>query len=169
VSSSPLSDALTRLFESVHEGIYIGTLHARTDATVAANPYLKLIFGHPPDAEASAVRPFEPERFVDADARTALLERLERDGAVSDYVLRLRRADDTPFWVEVTAHLSSDDATPGHQLVALMRDVSERRRLEDQGRDLYHQLSQAEKLAALGQTVSGVAHELNNPLATILT
>ena len=50
-----------------------------------------------------------------------------------------------------------------------MRDVSERKRLEDQARDLYHQLLQAEKLAALGQTISGVAHELNNPLATILT
>ena len=50
-----------------------------------------------------------------------------------------------------------------------MRDVSERKRLEDQARDPYHQLLQAEKLAALGQTISGVAHELNNLLATILT
>ena len=57
----------------------------------------------------------------------------------------------------------------GIHIEALMRDVSERKRLEDQARDLYHQLLQAEKLAALGQTISGVAHELNNPLATILT
>ena len=57
----------------------------------------------------------------------------------------------------------------GIRIEALMRDVSERKRLEDQARDLYHQLLQAEKLAALGQTISGVAHELNNPLATILT
>src|SRR5436190_3326034 len=71
------------------------------------------------------------------------------------------------MWVEVTAH--AERTADGIRVEALMRDVSERKRLEDQGRDLYHQLLQAEKLAALGQTISGVAHELNNPLATILT
>ena len=51
----------------------------------------------------------------------------------------------------------------------MFRDVSERRKLEDEGRDIYHQLLQTDKLVTLGQTVSGVAHELNNPLATIMT
>jgi two-component system NtrC family sensor kinase len=51
---------------------------------------------------------------------------------------------------------------------AVIRDVTERKKLQDQARDMYQQLVQAEKLASLGQTMSGVAHELNNPLATIL-
>jgi PAS domain S-box-containing protein len=163
------AEAFARLFEALHEGVYIGRITARDNETFAANPFLRLIFGYPSATPDAQIRPFAPERFTDADARATFVDRLAREGAVTDYLLRLTRADGTALWVEVNAHAEFEADGDTLRIEALMRDVSDRKRHEDQSRDLYHQLLQAEKMAALGTTISGVAHELNNPLATILT
>jgi len=66
---------------------------------------------------------------------------------------RLRRV------VRVTgAHIPS--AAAEHGVVVLIEDVTDQQAMETQ-------LIQSEKLAAVGQLVSGVAHELNNPLTSI--
>ena len=167
--SRPPAELLGGLYESIPEGIYIGALGATTIETLSANPHMKLMFGFDPDQPDGRVRPFAADRFVDERARADFIARLRRDGAVSNYLVRLRRADDSPMWVEVTATLQAADKRGRPRIDALVRDVSERRKLEAQGRDPGHELVQSEKMAALGQTISGVAHELNNPLATILT
>jgi len=104
IVAPPAAETFARLFEAVHEGVYIGVIDVAGNSTLFANPFLKLMFGFAADAIASDVRPFEPDRFVDLQARDQFLDRVRRDGAVSDYLLRLRRVDLTLIWIEVTAH-----------------------------------------------------------------
>jgi len=57
----------------------------------------------------------------------------------------------------------------GYLDILVLRDLSERRRAEQEREQLRERLAESARMESLGRLVSGVAHELNNPLAAILT
>jgi PAS domain S-box-containing protein len=71
-----------------------------------------------------------------------------------------------PFMVTVTDLLNNDRHQVGS--VVVLRDLTPHTKLEAEREALRKRLTQAEKLAALGQFVAGIAHELNNPLQGVL-
>jgi len=100
--------------------------------------------------------------LFDADVAGVVRDKMDAafGGDVQRFETRFRRPDGTRGLAAMLyAPVREGAAIP--RILALARDVTDQKRTESQ-------LQQAEKLAAIAQLVSGVAHEINNPAAIIL-
>ena len=138
-------------FNSLAEGIAVV---GPGDALLRANRALVALAGMP---EADILgKNFCRTLFGDDAVVDRLIASAHRGERTAPLVVRLER---TGRVLRLTAAPIGDRSETG-PVVILVEDVTEQRNMEAQ-------LIQNDKMASIGQLVSGVAHELNNPLTSI--
>ena len=137
-------------FDALTEGVAVLDANGRVQR---GNTALARILGHPVESLAGA----ELATLLGpgGEGAAAMVTALHRDEPPPPLTVRLPGAGRI---LRLTAAPVRDGRAAAG--VVLIEDVTEQRALETQ-------LMQNEKLAAVGQLVSGVAHELNNPLTSI--
>jgi PAS domain S-box-containing protein len=75
------------------------------------------------------------------------------------------RKDNTEFSLEIS--LSPIESAGETVVLATVRDISERRTLEEETRKKLLNLAHVSRLSTVGEMASGLAHELNQPLTAI--
>jgi len=100
-------------------------------------------------------------------AADSFLEAKQKRNRGRPHLFRIRHADGQLRWVEGVG-LTYDAPDGSMRVLAVVRDITERRRAEEARRALEERSLQAQKLESLGVLAGGIAHDFNDLLTPIL-
>jgi two-component system NtrC family sensor kinase len=155
-----------RLFETVRDSkrIWEKTFDAIPDGIIVHDHQMRIVRCNAHAAMMMEMHPAQTIGLTCADAfarlfgeRAAAYHMGESRGTASSFELQ---AEDGRRYLVAVAPLDEQTSQPGS--VITWSDVTELS-------DMQEQLARSRRLATVGQLAAGVAHEINNPLATITT
>jgi two-component system, cell cycle sensor histidine kinase and response regulator CckA len=102
-----------------------------------------------------------------AKARVAMQAALGGETIRNEEFLLFKK-DGSAFYGEMSASCMRNAQEQAIGFLMLVRDVSDRKRTEEERQQLQAQLLQAQKMESIGRLAGGVAHDFNNMLSVIL-
>ncbi len=144
------------------------------DLTLAyISPSVENLLGYAPSEMLGKTFP----EFFEPGSRDRVLERyreriqfVEKNKTLSSiiYEVEMIRKDGSSIWTEMLSNPSIDEKGKLKGFHGVLRDISERKKSEQERLDLQKQLMHAQKLESLGILSGGIAHDFNNLLTVII-
>ncbi len=153
------------IFEQGQFGVALFSLDGKLST---ANPG----FARMLESEPEALRGSGYTDLAHPDDREKCREHVRRllEGKLSRFAIEKRylRKSGEAVWCLEAISLIRDVAGSPNYILAVVQDINERKRSEEESSRLREQLLHAQKMEAIGTLAGGVAHDFNNVLGVIL-
>ena len=116
-----------RILDNLQDGFYRADLNGNF---FMLNPRMAQIFCY--ETVERMLSTNTKQMYANLDDRVALFEKLKADGRVTSHVCQVRRKDGSPFWVSMHIQYLKNDAGEVIGTEGLVRDITERRKMEDE-------------------------------------
>ncbi|MCA9698016.1 MAG: hypothetical protein KC431_10875, partial [Myxococcales bacterium] len=100
------------------------------------------------------------------EAWRAAVDAVLEEGGLREFTVEVPQERGSSRWYEV--RLAAVEFDGPRRAIAIVTDISGRRRAEAEARQLEVQIRQQQRLESIGTLAAGVAHEINNPIQGIM-
>ena len=156
---------LRHIIEHSNELFY---LHDTDHRLIYVSPQSMNFFGYTPEEAKANWMEFMTDNAMNQKGLEITQKAIQTGEKQDSYMLEGRRKDGEKILLEIEESPIKDENGKVILIAGAARDITARRRAEEEKEKLEARLRQSQKIEALGTMAGGIAHDFNNILSIIL-